>query len=125
MNTFKQGVHRAYVPLYRVAISFSTSNKIISNMYDFDETPNSNGLCIHNLGMANIGIYVRIDKDYKLHKTSTLAHEAFHAAMAVGEMVGLEPTLTSNEEIAYILSWIVEWIEDCIKKEKKLNFKHD
>ena len=124
MNKFKNGIHYAYVPLYRIAITFSTSNKVMSEQYGYDETANSNGLCIHDTELANIGIYVRIDDEYKFHKLSTLAHESFHAAMAVGEMVGLEPTLIANEEIAYVISWIVEWVENCIDKERKLNFKH-
>ena len=123
MNKFKNGIHYSYVPLYRVAITFSSSEEVMCNQYEEEATGNSRGLCYYDLDVNNIGLFISVD-NYKVVHTSTLAHECFHAAMAIAEMVGLEPTRTANEEIAYLISWLVEWVEECLEKEKRLNFKH-
>ncbi len=119
MNKFKNGIHYSYVPLYRVAITFSSSEEVMCNQYGDEATGNSRGLCYYDLDKQNIGIFVGVDKDLNIKHTSTLAHECFHAAMAIAEMVDLQPTRTDNEEVAYLISWLVEWIEECLEKEKK------
>ncbi len=120
MKKFKNGIHYAYVPLYRVAITFSSSKKIMCNQYGEDEIGNSRGLCFYDIENANVGIFIEVE-NHKPKYNSTLAHECFHAAMAIAEMVDLQPTRTANEEIAYLISWIVEWIEECLEKERKVN----
>lgn len=124
MKKFKNKIHYEFVPLYGVAITFSTDQDAMANQYGIEKeyADNANGFFAYDDDMRNIGIYIRKGEDGTL-SISTLAHEAFHCAMIIGDMAGLNPTAESNEEIAYLISWIVEWILECVEKENKINNK--
>ena len=77
-----------------------------------------NGFCIRDDDKLAIGMYVDHNDDGGCH-VPTLAHESLHAAMFTGHMVGLEPTLTSHEEIAYLVGWFVGTVFDFIDKDCK------
>lgn len=57
-----------------------------------------------------------------LRKTalSHIAHEAYHATNYMCDMVGIENTVTGNNEAqAYLLGWIVKCCEETLKGKKK------
>jgi hypothetical protein len=118
MKKFKNKIHYEYVPLYGVAITFSTDQCAMAEQYDIDKewADSAKGFFASDGELRNVGIFIGKNEDGTL-PISTLAHEAFHCAMEIGGMVGLKPTPESNEETAYLIAWIVNWILDCVKKE--------
>lgn len=116
---FKNKVHEGIVPLYGIYVYYSKDSKNIVEMYDAVPPSNFNGFCVWDDDNFNLGIHVPHDNG--AIAIPTLCHEVFHASMKIGEMVGLEPTLGANEEIAYIVSWLTGWVMDCIDKDCKNN----
>lgn len=116
---FKNKVHEGIVPLYNIYIYYSKDSKYIVDMYDAEPPSGFNGFCVWDNDKGNLGIHVPHDNG--AIAMPTLGHEVFHAAMKVADIVGLEPTLTANEEVAYIITWITGWIMECIDKDCKNN----
>ncbi len=112
---YKNEVHETQVPLYGTYIYYSNNAKLLAEMYDVDEPKSYNGFCCFDHELGNIGIHVPHNKGSVV--IPTLGHEVFHAAMQVGDIVKLEPTLNANEEIAYLITWITGWVLECIAKD--------
>jgi len=114
---YRNVIHEGKVPLYGIYIYYSKDADALIEMYDAEPPNNFNGFCCYNHEKGHIGIHVPHDNGAVA--LPTLSHEIFHAAMQVGDFVGLEPTLNANEEIAYIITWITGWVLDCIDKDVK------
>lgn len=117
VNRMKQKVYEVQVPLYGIYIHYSNDPELILEQYGESPVNNLNGFCCYDLGNRCIGMHIPHDKGALA--IPTLGHEVFHAAMQVGDFVGLEPTLNANEEIAYLISWLTGWILDCVDKDVK------
>jgi hypothetical protein len=45
-----------------------------------------------------------------------LAHELFHCAARIMEMVRVKLTPDNHEPYAYLLEWITDWVHSCFEK---------
>lgn len=52
-----------------------------------------------------------------------LVHECFHAALAIGDKVGLDRDSEAAEHHAYLAGWVSEFVLDCVNKEWKTRQK--
>jgi len=118
---YKGKIYEAQVPLYGIYIYYSNDADALADMYEVDVPASYNGFCCLEHEKGNVGIHVPHNNGDIV--IPTLGHEVFHAAMFVGEIVGLEPTLSANEEIAYIITWITGWVVECIDKDCKKEVK--
>jgi len=114
---YKNIIHESKVPLYGIYIYYSNDAYALAEMYEEEVPDNYNGFCCLGIEKGNLGIHVPHNNGEVV--IPTLGHEVFHAAMFVGDIVGLEPTLNANEEIAYIITWITGWVLECIDKDCK------
>jgi len=112
----KAKIHKIPFPLYPVTLEYCSNakamdakNKLSHHCMDFG------GYCYHKQGSMTVSIHMPHEDGCVV--LAGLAHEAFHAAMYVGDIVGLNPTLRDNESVAYLISWITETILKIVKKE--------
>ncbi len=110
-------LHKVKTPLYGIHIHYSNDPQLVLDYFGQEPVNNLNGFCCYNHEDRSVGIHVPHDNGSI--SIPTLGHEVFHAAMQIGDYVGLEPTLNANEEIAYIISWLTGWILECIDKDLK------
>ena len=118
---YKDKIHEAQVPLYGIYVYYSNDSDLLADMYEVDAPTSFKGFCCLDHEKGNVGIHVPHDNGNIA--IPTLGHEVFHAAMFIGEVVGLEPTLSANEEIAYIITWLTGWVMDCVDKDCKRDEK--
>jgi hypothetical protein len=119
MTDLKPKVYTTTVPLYGLDIRYSGNLVALFDLFDHEHRdPESiGGAVIWADGRNDLGIW--IPQENHTIEIPVLAHESFHAAMRIGDVVGLEPTMTANEEIAYLITWITGWVLDCVRADKK------
>lgn len=110
-------LHGSKVPLYGIDIYYSNNPDLVLRHFEQDGEHNLAGFCCYDHIDRSIGIHIPHEKGAVA--IPLLCHEVFHAAMQVGDYVGLEPTLNANEEIAYIITWVSGWVLECIDKDCK------
>ena len=115
---FKDIIHVWRVPLYGIHIYYSCDDEAMLRFKDIELRGGNSkpaGFCTHEDG--DVGIYVR--RAHGSIELPTMSHEIFHASMAVAELIGLDPTTENNESVAYIITWMTDWVLQCAKKDKK------
>lgn len=108
------------IPLYKTGVTVYFGGPLEAAHRHFtkalkikdDEVPSAHptllGKCTHFVDERAVYIWFR---DYK-PKASVIAHEAFHAAMAIFEQKGITLSLSSEEAWAYLLDYLVETISN-------------
>lgn len=126
MNELKiNRLHKKQLPLYPVNIIFCVDGKKFEDYFndEFEDESTSGGYCKVAFvdDVFTVGIYLRAD-DHSI-PLSHIAHECFHASVRVCGYLGININTNNDEPAAYIISYIFDWVIDCLKADHSLQKK--
>lgn len=66
------------------------------------------------------GVFLIMIKTHKIDHHDVVAHESLHTVNAIFESRGVEISTSNDEPQCYMLGWIVNEVENAIKRHKEL-----
>lgn len=114
MSTYTTGKWQCKVPIYDVHLTlvFGSDSASIDEQRalmvdefgeDFDTGARA-GFCVHN--HTQFGIFIALDA----YTHGLLAHEVFHCACRIMELIGHDLSDKAHEPHAYLVEWITDWV---------------
>lgn len=118
----KDKIHKVKIPIYNMVFVYSASHRALSEKYNIQAMNDGDydGYVVRVGG--KVCMYLPYDSKYTVN-VPDLAHEAFHAAMAVSENAGIKTCPVDDEAAAYLAAWFAERVLDFVNKAKRANGK--
>lgn len=111
-------VHKFYCDMYRQYILITFDPAKFTRMTTIDMGPDLAGGCVCQMDNSPLIMWLDMTEDGKLDMTDC-AHESFHIADLMLDMVGMEYTHdTGNEHIAYLIGWTMGCVLEAQHYEK-------
>lgn len=100
----KERVFKTRAPLFRQSIALIVTSDVAESARKRDvDGDNSEALTAVVKGVVSIFVPPRAG-------SGVIAHEAFHAAAEILKYCGVRLSYTAQEQHAYLLGWIVDWV---------------
>lgn len=99
---------------------YSASHQALTEKYNIQSISDGDydGYVAHFDG--KVCMYLPYDEHFGVN-VPTLAHETFHAAMAVSEHAGIKTCPVDDEAAAYLAGWFAARVLDFVNRDKQAN----